>query len=84
MGFYSWSIVSLAYGSKWRRGRRLFHELFNIKAVANFDDYQRKYTNRFLSHLAETPEKFLDHVKLCVSLQIGFSWHSPKADLSLF
>lgn len=68
MGLYSWNITGLEYGNKWRRGRRLFHEFFNMKAVASFDDYQRKHARRFVSRLSQTPEDFLDHAQLCVSL----------------
>ena len=69
MDVYSWSIVGLGYGSKWRKGRRLFHEFFNMKAVTNFDDYQRKHARRFISRLSQTPEDFLDHAQLCVLLR---------------
>jgi len=72
MDVYSWSFVSIGYGSKWRRRRRLFHESFNMKAVMDFDDHQHKHACRFLLQLAETPEKFLDHAQLCVPLQTGF------------
>lgn len=66
MGTTSWSVFSFGYGSRWRRARRLFHEFLSMKAVTNFDDYQRKYAYRFLSRLAETPDDFLDHAQLCV------------------
>ena len=66
MNMYSWNIGFLEYGNKWRKRRRLFHQFFNTNAVTNFDDYQRKYTYRFISRLSQTPEGFLDHAKLCV------------------
>jgi len=64
MDLPSWDIPGMRYGSQWRNGRRLLHEFLNVRAVNKFDDYQYKYTRRFLSRLAETPENFLDHVKL--------------------
>lgn len=70
MDAYSWGIPVIGYGSKWRKGRRLFHEFFNAKAVTKFDDYQEKSAYRFISRLAETPEDFLDHAKLYVFLQM--------------
>ena len=54
----------MRYGSDWRNSRRLLHEFLNAKAVANFDEYQRKHAYRFLTRLAESPENFLDHTKL--------------------
>ena len=54
----------LPYGNKWKRGRRLFHEFFNVKEVTNFDDYQRKHARRFISRLSQTPEDFLAHSQL--------------------
>ena len=78
MGIYSWSIINVPYGNQWRRGRRLFHEFLNVKAVTNYDDYQRKHARRFLSRLAETPDDFLHHAQLCVSLRMG-----PSQYLSL-
>ena len=72
MDVCSWSLFDFDYGSRLRRGRRLFHEFFSMKAITNFDDYQRKYAYRFLSRLAETPDKFLDHAQLYVSLRMGY------------
>jgi len=72
MDVYSWSIAVLGYGSKWRRGRRLFYEFFNTKVVKNLDDRQHKHAYRFLLRLAESPEDFLDHAQLCVPLRIAF------------
>ena len=66
MDAYSWSVPILLYGSKWKRGRRLFYEFFNVKAVDSFDDYQRKHARRFISRLSQTPEDFLAHSQLCV------------------
>ena len=71
MDIYSWNIGFLGYGNKWRRRRRLFHQFFNMNAVTNFDDYQRKYTYRFISRLSQTPEGFLGHAKLYVFAQRG-------------
>ena len=59
-------MIPLQYGSKWRKTRRLFHEFFNMKAIINFDDYQRKHTYRFISRLSQTPEDFLSHAQLYV------------------
>ena len=64
MDAYSWNMVALWYGTEWRKGRRLFHEFFNMKAVTKFDDCQRKHAYRFLSHLSQTPEDFLAHAQL--------------------
>ena len=72
MGTYSWNMVARWYGTKWRKGRRLFHEFFNMKAVTNFDDYQRKNAYRFLFRLSQTPEDFLTHAQLYVFLRMRF------------
>ena len=73
MDAYSWSIPAVGYGTRWRKGRRLFHEFFNMRAVTNFDDHQRKYARRFISRLAQTPDNFLGHAQLYVSLLLGSS-----------
>ena len=52
-----------------RRGRRLFHEFFNVKSVISFDGYQRENVHRFLSGLYQTPDDFLNHAQLWVSLR---------------
>ena len=82
MGVYSWNMVALWYGTKWRRGRRLFHEFFNMKAVTNFDDYQRKHTYRLLSLLSQTPEDFLAHAQLYGFPRIRPLYH--QADFHFF
>ena len=66
MDAYSWGIPILGYGNRWRKGRRLFHEFFNMKATTSLDGYKRKYACRLLSLLAETPSDFLDHIQLYV------------------
>ena len=81
MNHYSWDIAIFGYGNRWRSGRRLFHEFLDPKAVTNFDGYQYKYTYRFLSRLADTPDDFFDHAQLCVSL--NWVLVVPSADLSL-
>jgi hypothetical protein len=84
MDIYSWDVISLVrYGSQWRRSRRLFHEFFNAKAVTTFDGHQRKCAYRFLSRLAQTPDKFLDHAKLCVSFRMRSSWTLTRLTLIL-
>ena len=64
MDAYSWNIIAFGYGSRWRKGRRLFHEFLNVKVVTNFDGYQHKHAYHFLSRLAETPDDFLSHAQL--------------------
>ena len=64
MDAYSWDMVALPYGAKWRKARRLFHEFFNVKAVTNFDNCQRKHAYRFISRLSQTPENFFAHAQL--------------------
>ena len=66
MDGYSWSVPILLYGNKWRRGRRLFHEFFNMKAVTSFDGYQHKHAHRFILRLSQTPEDFLAHSQLYI------------------
>lgn len=80
MGLYSWDIVGFRYGNQWRRGRRLFHEFLNMKAVVNFDGYQHKHAYQFLSRLAETPDELLDHAQLCVSPRAESSWYLGKTN----
>ena len=74
MGIYSSGFLALINcGSQWRRGRRLFHEFLNAKAVITFDDHQHKYAYRFLSLLAQTPHNFFDHAQLYVPIRTRFS-----------
>ena len=51
----TWNIPALGYGSKWTRGRRLFHGFFNMGAVTGLGHY---YTRRFLFRLAGTLDDF--------------------------
>jgi len=44
----------------------------------NFDDYQRKYAYRLLSHLAETPGDFHDHLQLCIPPFNGIFMTRPQ------
>ena len=60
----SWNMDVRRYRTEWKKGRRLFHEFFNMKAVTKFDDWQRKHAHRFLCRLSQTPEDFLAHAQL--------------------
>jgi hypothetical protein len=74
MGIYSAGFLALVdCGSQWRRGRRLFHEFLNAKAVLTFDDHQHKSAHRFLSLLAQTPDNFFEHAQLYVPIRTRFS-----------
>ena len=54
----------MEYGDLWKNCRRLCNEFLNARAVAKFDDYQRKHAHRLLLDLAESPENFSDHIEL--------------------
>ena len=64
MDGHLWNIGVMPYGREWKNGRKLLWEFMNPRAIVKFDDYQRKYTHRLLSYLADTPEHFLNHAKL--------------------
>lgn len=66
MGHLSWNVGIMEHGNLWKSSRRLFHEFLNARAVTNFDRYQRKHAYRFLLHLTESPNDFLDHTELWV------------------
>ncbi len=58
----------MSYGNLWRTHRRLFHRFFNVSVVDQFDDKIHKAVNVFLHRLSESPERFLKHIHLYVSL----------------
>ena len=70
MDVYSQGLPLINYGSQLKRCRRLFHEFMNVNAVSRFDNYLNKYTCRFLSRLAETPDDLLVHTRLLVLLRL--------------
>jgi hypothetical protein len=59
----------MPYNNIWRIHRRLFHRFFNASVADQFDDKIYKAVNVFLHRLSESPERFLKHTHLCVSLQ---------------
>jgi hypothetical protein len=64
MDLYSWAVSFMEYGNLWRNSRKLLHEFLNVRAVTEFDDYQRKHAHRLLSRLVESPQNFFDHAEL--------------------
>jgi len=56
----------MAYGSRWRARRKLFHEALNEKMSGSYDGHQHKHVYRFLSRLLEEPGSFTQEVDLCV------------------
>ena len=61
-GFSEWAFAMMPYGDPWRARRRICHEA--LTDVRKFDDHQYKYIHRFLSHLLEAPESFMEEADL--------------------
>jgi len=59
----------MRYGNLWRTSRRLFHRFFNVSTVSRFDDKIHKAVGVFLRRLSESPDRFLKHAHLYVSLR---------------
>jgi len=62
----NWALSLLPSGDRWGARRRLFHKVMNGRLTRNFDSHQLKYVHRFLSHLLEAPESFMQESELCV------------------
>ena len=54
----------LPSGDRWGARHRLFHEVMSGRLTRNFDSYHLKYVHRFLSHVLEAPENFLQETEL--------------------
>ena len=76
MEVHSWAVSFMEYGNLWRSSRRLLHEFLNMRAVIEFDEYQRKHAIRMLSHLGESPDRFFNHAELYVFLITAPSYTS--------
>jgi cytochrome P450 len=61
---WDWTLAFFTYGNKWRFYRRLFHQHFNINAVANFEPQETKAAHDLLYRLVQEPEKFMEYTKL--------------------
>ena len=57
----------LPSGDRWGARHRLFHEVLNGRLARNFDSHHLKYVHRFLSHLLEVPERFMQEAELYVT-----------------
>ena len=58
------TMVLLPYGDRFRRYRRLFHNLIgNRTAVKRFRPSQHIETRRFLRQILLSPNEFSDHVR---------------------
>lgn len=66
----TWSFPIMHYGNTWRIHRRLFYRFFNISVVNQFDDKIYKAVNVFFRRLSDSPERFLNHVHLYVTLHL--------------
>jgi len=59
-------LTVLPSGDRWGTRRKLFQEVMNGRLTRNFDNHNLKYVHRFLSHLLEAPESFMQESELCV------------------
>ena len=80
-GVADWALSLLPSGDRWGARRRLFHEVMSGSLTRNFDSHHLKYVHRFLSHLLEAPESFMQEAELYVSYPL--SDPSPHPSLNI-
>lgn len=69
-----WSLGFAPYNEWWKNSRRLFHKHFQLSTVSQFRPKQTKATHGFLQRLLDSPERFREHMQLCVpALILGWA-----------
>jgi hypothetical protein len=60
-------LVFLRYGERFRRSRKLFHNLVGTpNIVKQYQEPQELESRRLLKRLLDDPSMYLDHVRKCV------------------
>jgi cytochrome P450 len=60
---FGWSVTPTPYGPSWRHYRKLLHEQFNQRQVAQYATQQEESTRVMLRDLLSTPDGFCAHVR---------------------
>lgn len=63
---WGWSFGMMNYGEQWKRHRKLFHQHFNQNAVDKYQHIQMRESRALLRRIRGNPEKFMDHIRMCV------------------
>ena len=61
---WKWLFGFMAYGEAWKERRRLFQRYFHPSDVKIHQPRELEHTHILLRKLLESPEKFMDHVRL--------------------
>ncbi|KAG1727488.1 cytochrome P450 [Suillus paluster] len=75
------STVLMAYGVRWRRQRRIFHQAFREKAALTYRPMQQRKAQQFISGILDTPEEFLNHVHVYASSIIMSAIYDHETEL---
>lgn len=69
MGWF-WNTALMHYSPRWRAHRRMFHQYFNEHASLEYRPCQEKHAHILLRRLLQTPDQFLDHIRLLFAASI--------------
>lgn len=61
---YDFNLVLMRNTSRWRNSRKIFHQYFNESATMDLRPVQEQQTHSLLLRLLQTPDEFLEHVRL--------------------
>ncbi|KAF9008611.1 putative CyP450 monooxygenase [Hymenopellis radicata] len=75
-----YSITSMPYGHKWRQHRKLLHDYFSAARIHQYHAVQLNETRNFLRRLLDTPEQFMDHIRLLFAAIIMDVTYGIKVD----
>ncbi len=71
------------YGEKWRKARRLLHNLLNVNAAKSYEPYQDLESKEMLHGFLTTPDLFADHIRRytnSLTTQMVFGFRTTAID----
>lgn len=60
---FDWLISFMAYGEQWKERRSLFQHHFHPLDTFSHHPIELEYTHKMLRRLADTPDKFMEHLR---------------------
>jgi hypothetical protein len=63
---WDYDFALMHYSDRWRVHRRMFHQYMNEHAAQEYRPLQERHTHTLLRNFLQTPDKFLDHIRLSV------------------
>ncbi|KAJ9645508.1 hypothetical protein H2204_001088 [Knufia peltigerae] len=73
-------LLMMGYGDKWRKFRKMIHQLLNVQSARSYVPYQVLENKQMLYQFLEQPDDFLNHIRRyanALTTTMVYGWRTP-------